>query len=319
MKQNKENQKKPISRRETLKAMGIVVAGGAIAALAGKLLKSESKPPECITEAERNSIIEDPDAGYIKLSTFRLKEKITRFALAGDNIIIAAGQKIYVCSENGEQQEAFHIKENLRDLTIDKDEIYALYPNSIEVYKFDGQQVRQWEACDNSSDYCSLTIAKDNVFVSDSGNKNICKYTTEGNFLKFISSPKGFIIPSFLFDIASYNDEIYCVNSGRHKIEVYTLDGEFVRDFGKPGTEAGAFAGCCNPAYMTISNEGQMLVSEKGIPRISMFERNGTFDEVLMNSTSLGGGTKPYGMRIANNKLYISNRKTMKIMQRMKV
>ena len=91
-----------------------------------------------------------------------------------------------------------------------------------------------------------MALTGDFVFITDAQNKNIVKYSREGNFKTFIDSPRDFIIPSYSFDILSYNDTLYCVNSGRHLIESYTLDGDFIAAFGGSGTEHGFFAGCCN-------------------------------------------------------------------------
>ncbi|MFV0346412.1 MAG: hypothetical protein ACK5IQ_09245 [Bacteroidales bacterium] len=260
---------------------------------------------------------ETPDSkAYTKLASFDLPEDIERFELEDDRLFISAGKNIYIYSTEGQQQTAFGVKGNPRDLDIEDNRIYILYPASIEVYNYDGEQIVQWDACSELSDYCSITVVKNGVFVTDAENKNICKYTTEGAFVKFISSPNGFIIPSYTFDIENYTDTIYCVNSGRHKIEVYTTDGEFVRAFGEAGTKGGAFVGCCNPAYISFSENGQILCSEKGIPRISLFERNGTFNEVLLNSSSLGGGSKAYEVKTLGNKLFVGGKKTISVMQR---
>lgn len=252
---------------------------------------------------------------YKKVSSFDLPQEINRFELHNGKLYVSAGQSVYISDTEGNQLASFTVKDGVRDITVGDNGIYILYPTFIEVYSADGTMVHEWEACSELSDYCSFALAGDYVFVTDAENKNICQYTTEGNFVRFIKSPRDFIIPSYSFDIESRNDTIYCVNSGRHLVESYTLDGKFIAAFGGPGGEAGFFAGCCNPAYITFTPDGEMITSEKGNPRVSSFERNGTFREVLLNSRLLGGGNKAYEVRTDGNQLFAAGKKTINIFQ----
>ena len=248
-----------------------------------------------------------------RTSYFNLPEEINCFELNDDNLFISAGQSVYIYDYKGQCLSSFMVKPDLRDINVMGENIYILYPTYIEVYSMDGNLINNWAACSELSDYCSFTITNNNVFVSDAENKNICKYTIEGNFVKFIKSPQGFIIPSYSFDIENYNDTIYCVNSGRHLIETYTQDGKFIASFGGPGSKAGFFAGCCNPAYLSFTSEGMLITSEKGNPRISSFERNGKFKELLLNSKLLGGGSKAYEVKIRNDLFFISGKNSVSI------
>ena len=201
----------------------------------------------------------------------------------------------------------------VRDIAIKENLIYLLFPTSIKVYSHEGLEVKAWEACSDNSNYCSLTLTSDYVFVTDADNKNICKYTIDGNFIDFINSPRGFVIPSYSFDIDIWNDTIYCVNSGRQQIETYTLDGDFIASFGHPGGQPGAFAGCCNPTHILFTNEGDILTSEKGNPRICVFEKNGRLKNLLLNSKMLGGGSNAYDIKMSNDKLYVALNKTVSV------
>jgi len=185
-------------------------------------------------------------------------------------------------------------------------EIYILYPISIEVYSMDGQKIRYWEARSNQSDYCSFTVFGDYIFVTDAANKEICQYTTDGFFVRFIRSPRGFIIPSYSFGIDVWNDTVYVSNSGRHMIETYTLDGDFISSWGSPGAEPGLFAGCCNPVFISFAPDGTLITSEKGIPRISNYDRNGNLIAVWLNRSMLGGATTAREVRKIDDKLFVA-------------
>ena len=259
---------------------------------------------------------EEPfNSRYKEKFSFELPEEINRFELYNGKLYISAGQSVYLYDTGGNRITSFHVKPGVRDIATGENGIYILYPTFIEVYSEDGILIREWEACSELSDYCSFALAGEFVFVTDTENKNICQYTHEGNFVRFIKSPRGFIIPSYSFDIVSRNDTIYCANSGRHLVESYTLNGDFIAAFGGPGSEAGFFAGCCNPAYITLTPAGELLTSEKGNPRISSFERNGKFREVILNSRLLGGGNKAYEVCTDGERLFVAGKKIINIYQ----
>ena len=252
---------------------------------------------------------------YKQVASFKLPEEINRFELYDNRLFISAGQSVYIFDTEGKRLNHFPVGRDVRDITVSGDEIYLLYPTRIAVYFMNGKIIRQWEACSELSDYCSFTIAGDAVFVTDAENKDVCKYATDGNFVKFIKSPRGFIIPSYAFDIDSWNDTIYCVNSGRHSIETYTQDGIFIAAFGAPGSEAGFFAGCCNPVYISFTPYGALIASEKGNPRVSCFERNGNFKGVWLNSKMLGGANKACVVKAMDNKLFVAMKNKISIFQ----
>lgn len=286
----------------------LLVVAGFIWYMVRSVNKDETTYAETRQETPFNS-------RYKKVSSFDLPQEINRFELYNGKLYISARQSVYICDTGGNQLASFTGKDGVRDITVGNNRIYVLYPTFIEAYSEEGVLVYEWEACSELSDYCSIALAGDFVFVTDAENKNICQYTTEGNFVRFIKSPRDFIIPSYSFDIESRNDTIYCVNSGRHLVESYTLDGKFIAAFGGPGGEAGFFAGCCNPAYITFTPDGEIMTSEKGNPRISSFERNGTFREVILNSRLLGGGNKAYEIRTDGSQLFAAGKKTINIFQ----
>ena len=252
---------------------------------------------------------------YRQVTSFKIPEEINRFDQNRSRLYISAGQSVYIFDTDGRKLANFPVGADVRDITVDGEEIYLLYSTRVAVYSMDGQPVRQWEACSNLSGYCSLTVAGNAVFVTDAENKNICKYTTEGDFVKFIQSPAGFIIPSYSFAIGNWNDTVYCVNPGRHSVETYTLNGDFISVFGSPGSKAGFFAGCCNPAYISFASGGALIASEKGNPRVSCFDRKGKFNGLLLDGKMLGGGNKAYEVKAMGNRLFVAGKNKITVFQ----
>jgi len=252
---------------------------------------------------------------YKKTNSFDADAEILSFDIYENNIYVVLNNMISVFDLSGKHQHNFpiKIKAGVRDIIVDETAIYLLYPTGIDLYALDGQRIGSWEACSDNADYCALTTTNDYVFVTDAENKNIVQYDKQGGLVRFVKSPDGFIIPSYAFDIISINDTIYVANSGRHKIESYTTDGEFIASFGESGSGAGAFAGCCNPAYLAKSSGGHILTSEKGNPRISCYSRNGKFRTILFDVNMLGGGTEAYKMQVSGENIYIANKKTISV------
>jgi len=265
---------------------------------------------------EKNSLpnVENTFVSPYKMThSFDVDSDILSFYIFEHKIYIASVDKISIFDLLGNHQRDFVVKSGIRDITVDHSAIYVLYPTEIILYAFNGQKKHEWQACSDNSDYCALTTTKNFVFVTDAENKNIVQYDKEGRLVRFIRSPNGFIIPSYTFDIININDTIYTANSGRHRIESYTLEGEFITSFGKSGAQAGAFAGCCNPVYLAQTATGNILTSEKGNPRISSYGRDGKFRTILFDAEMLGGGTAAYKMQTFGENIYIANKKTISV------
>jgi hypothetical protein len=250
---------------------------------------------------------------YEIYTSFNVNSEVISFYVHHGTIYVGLVDRISVFYYPGDYKGDFKIEAGIRDITVDDDAIYLLYPTKIVSYSLDRQKKHEWEACSDNSDYVAITTSKDYVFVTDAANKNVVQYSKQGGLVRFIKSPNGFIIPSYTFDIININDTIFVANSGRHQIESYTLNGEFISSFGKSGSQAGAFAGCCNPVYLAATSNGNILTSEKGNPRISSYGKMGNFRMILFDSHSLGGGTDAYRMRVSGENIYIASGKTISV------
>jgi hypothetical protein len=245
---------------------------------------------------------------YEQLAVFELPATINHIETGDKKIYVSTAGDISVYDLDGNREHAFSVRPGVRDMAFRGNRLYVLYPTYIEVYSAKGEPVHRWEACSELSDYCALAVTTDYVFVTDAENKNICQYTTEGYFVKFINSPRGFITPNYAFDIESYNDTVYCVNPGRHLVESYTTDGTFIAAFGGPGGETGFFAGCSNPSCITFTDDGEILTSEKGNPRVGSYDRKGNFRGLILNNRLLGGGHEAYMIKYNDGRLYVAGK-----------
>ena len=311
---------KKISRKDFFRVGGSTVAGLSIMGIAGNhLYKMLAKPEELFygdqserTVVRRGEALPSP---YRKIFAFKVEEPITAFEMAGDRLYAAADKSIRILNREGAEEHRFATADIVRDVVSVGDELYVLHPTMIGVYTLAGATVRSWEACSPESDYCSMAIVGDEVFVTDASNKNICQYNREGAFRRFIDSPNGFIVPSYSFGITTVGDKVYCSNPGRHTVECYDMQGKFVASFGKAGSEAGAFSGCCNPVHLTTTPTGDIITSEKGVPRISCYGRDGKYHATLLDEFALGVGYEAREVRADGNRLIVAGANSVSVFQ----
>ena len=298
-------EKKKINRKQFLRMGGSILAGGAIAGVSGKLLRDMFRNPEVVFfDADGEGYaIEDPDTGvspYRRLLSVRAPGEVEAFDVQDGRMVVAGEGMLSVFDAAGRVTDSFAVGPDVRDLCVRDGEIHVLYPARIEVFAPSGETLRAWDACSDNADYCALAVTEDSVFATDVFAKNICQYRRDGTLVRFIDSPDGFVIPSYTFAVAAAEDGgIFCSNPGRHRIEHYSSDGKFLGAFGQAGTQPGSFSGCCNPVHLTLSPAGEIITSEKGIPRICCYSPRGEFRSTLLNRKALGGGYDAYEARIA--------------------
>lgn len=309
-------------RRKFLKISGSLALGGLIFSVVGSSLwKVIAHPEEIFHDSKRDKadrLVEDEKnfvSPYRRTFGFEVPDEISAFEVKDGSVYVAMPNLISVYGMSGELQTSFATPSDLRDIAVHNGLIYALFPTRVEVYNREGDLQQQWEACSENSDYCALAVCDEGVFVTDASNKNICKYNIDGTLSRFINSPEGFIVPSYSFGIMVMDGNVFCSNPGRHKVEKYTTEGEFIASFGKTGTEPGTFSGCCNPVVLTPAHNGEILTSEKGRPRISCYSENGKFRSVLLDAKALGGGNSAYDVRILNDKLLVACGKKVSVFQ----
>jgi sugar lactone lactonase YvrE len=299
-----------ISRKKFLRTCGSIVAGGTVVGVSGVLLKKSHSESAGDLRPADNGAIASP---YRQIVSFATPGIVEGFELYNDKLYVVASNIVSVFDHSGKLLHRFSSGETIRDIAVNDSGIYVLYTTKIKVFSHEGELQREWEACSELSGYCSMVLAEDYVFVTDVVNKNICKYTKDGGFVKFINSPNEFIIPSYTFAIEYIDGVLYCSNSGRHQVESYTLDGEYLGTFGKAGGAPGLFTGCCNPVYLTYTANGEIITSEKGDPRISCYGSDGKFRNILLDSKSLGGGNSAYDVKVQKDKIFIAGKNKVSV------
>jgi tripartite motif-containing protein 71 len=100
------------------------------------------------------------------------------------------------------------------------------------------------------------------------------------------------------------DDELFVVDQGNHRIEVFSPNGMFRRSWGEPGSEASQFL---FPSAVAIDREGEIYVADAGNGRIQVFSPEGRF------LRQWGGMRAPRGLVVAGNRVYATDRLTHEI------
>ncbi|MCX7887734.1 MAG: hypothetical protein N3B01_10860 [Verrucomicrobiae bacterium] len=131
----------------------------------------------------------------------------------------------------------------------------------------------------------ALAHAGSLVFVADAGNREVLRCDATGRVL---SRLKGFIVPSPYFDLCvSADGRLWVVNPGKHRVEAYTFDGQYLTGWGSTAMLPEGFCGCCNPVYFARLPDGRFVTSEKGLVRVKVYHSDGRFECVVAGPEQL--------------------------------
>ena len=115
-----------------------------------------------------------------------------------------------------------------------------------------------------------------NVFVADSGNHRIEKFTRSGIFLLqwgSMGSAEGqFFDPEAV--AVDQNGNVFVADSGNHRIEKFTGSGIFLLQWGSMGSAEGQFH---TPDGLAVDPDGNVFVADLNNNRIEKFDNDGTF------------------------------------------
>ncbi len=232
-----------------------------------------------------------------KLLAYEEKSRLRAPHAEAKRITIGAGDTLHVCSGNyltvlkpsGETLLEIAASEPTRCCAIAKDgTIYLAVRDHVEAFDAKGQRKAVWESPGKKPWLTGIAVAENDVFVADAGNRVVLRYDRSGKLIRRLGEKDkernipGFIIPSPFFEVELARDGLLRVNNpGRHRMELYTTDGDFEGSWGLTAMGITGFCGCCNPINFTLLPDGKYVTCEKGLPRVKIYSATGEFESVV--------------------------------------
>ena len=289
-----------ITRREFVgrAAMG-VIGLGAMATSRG-LFAAESNPFAYDISALAKT---DPKLiGYDELKRFSALPPFARHLEIGpnDTLFAAAGNSILALSAEGVRGLEIPLGASARCLAVAADgTIFAGLRDHVEVFDPKGKRLAVWETPGPKTWFTGLAVGVNDVFGADAGNRVVIRFDHSGKVKGRIGgrNPErnvpGFIIPSPYFNVKLHSDGLLRINNpGRHRMELYSFDGDFEGSWGKPGGGIESFCGCCNPVNFAMLPDGRIVTCEKGLPRVKVHGPTGILESVVAGPESFPENTK---------------------------
>ena len=211
----------------------------------------------------------------------------------GDVVHVAAGNQIVRWGPNGSQPD-LDLGAPVTCIAVGADgTLLAGLRDRIAVFDPNGERRTTWDTPGPKSWFTGLAVSDHDVCVADSGQRIVWHYDRAGKVLGRIGAKQpernvpGFIVPSPFLDVRLHPDGLLRINNpGRHRVEAYTLEGDFEIAWGKPSAGIAGFCGCCNPIGLALLPDGRTVTAEKGLPRVKVYQADGTFESVVAGTES---------------------------------
>ncbi|MAE60107.1 MAG: hypothetical protein CMJ49_01995 [Planctomycetaceae bacterium] len=290
-------QQRDLSRRNFIR---IGAAGGAIAglgALAAVKITRDGK--QTSDDAENPFEYDLTELAHIDPALMRyrpadtiarnLKDAVDLQASADGRFHIISADRVITYDENGAVVATINLSAPAHCLALDDSgAAYVGFTDHVEVFDAKGARRAAWAPQGDRAYFTSLAVSADHVFIADGGNRVVLHYNVAGELIGRIAEKDpqrhidGLLIPSPYFDVAvGPSGHLWVANTGRHRLEAFTFDGDLVRTWGHATMAIEGFCGCCNPCHFTFLPDGRFVTCEKGLMRVKVYRADGTFDGVV--------------------------------------
>lgn len=233
---------------------------------------------------------------YERVSGFPVGDpNCRRFALGPEGrMYVAAGRSVLVFTSTGTRAAEIAVGELVRCVQVAADgSVYAGLRDHVEVFDPQGRRTARWPAYPGKPFLTGIALATKDVFVADSGNRVVYRCDRDGRIELRLGEKNsdrqvpGLVLPSPFLDVEPGPDGLVRINNpGRHKVEIYTRDGDLEQSWGRPGVAIDAFCGCCNPVGLALLPDGRCLTAEKGLPRVKVHAPDGRLESVVAGPDS---------------------------------
>jgi len=212
------------------------------------------------------------------------------------SIWIAGDQQLVEFSLDGRRLRTIDCDGEPTCLALDGDSrLYVGLIDHLVVFSPTGEFIAQWSMPHPDALLTSVAVLGDSIFAAEAERKTVLRFDKDGTLIAQFgrANPErnhpGFVIPSpYGFNLAAAPDGLLrIVNSGRHLIEAWTIDGHREWWWGTSSIRVEGFSGCCNPAGLALLPNGHYITSEKGLVRIKEYDDHGRFIGVVAGPEQL--------------------------------
>ena len=222
-------------------------------------------------------------------------------AVSDSMLVMTSGNQLVMYNYSGEQLFKKQLIDTATCVAVDENhQIWIGMGHYVVMYDFNGTLVKRWNSYGERSIITSLAVSGENVYVADAGNRIVYQCNTNGQIIQKIGEKNeqkgvpGFVVPSPYFDVAiDDGGYLWVANTGRHLFENFNPDGSLRTSWGETSFKLEGFSGCCNPAHMAILDDNSFITSEKGMPRIKIYDQHGKFTGVVASPDMFDGTMGP--------------------------
>jgi len=261
-----------------------------------------------------------------------------RLGLGPDGtVFVCSGHYVTAMSRSGERQMDIALSAPPECVAVAEDgTVFVGLREHIEVFDANGRRRASWDVPDRKSWLTALAVSGNDVFAADAGQRVLSRYDRAGRLVARLGEKNkergvpGFIVPSPFFDVKLAPDGLLRVtNPGRHRVELYTPEGDFEGAWGEASMGITGFCGCCNPISLALLPDGRCVTCEKGLPRVKVYRADGRLESVVAGVESFTANARACGpsdctrggldaVADAQGRVYVLDRVTgdVRVMQR---
>jgi hypothetical protein len=239
---------------------------------------------------------------FEEISNFSVKVDLwAGIAVDDTSIIIANAKELQRFNYSGKLILSKLLIDTATCVSVDQQRnIWIGMTSFVAQYDKSGELIRKFDQVGEKALFTSITSLGENIYVADAGNRIVHHYSNQGEKLANIGEKDEhlgipeFVIPSPYFDVAiDAEGFLWAANTGRHLFENFNQDGSLRTSWGITSMKVEGFSGCCNPAHFAMMDDNSFVTSEKGMPRIKIYNQHGQFVGIVAAPAAFDGTLAP--------------------------